>query len=39
MRNLHKQKEKSQDYAMNTSYTIHLLTFMEHNMKQNLVIE
>ena len=39
MRNLHKQKEELQDYAMNASYTIHSLTFMEDNVKQNLVFE
>ena len=39
MRNLRNQKEESQDYAMNVSYTIHSLIFIEHNVKQNLILE
>ena len=39
MRNLRNEKEESQDYAMNASYTIHSLTFIEHDVKQNLILE
>ena len=39
MRNLHKQKKESQDYATNASYMISLLTFMERNVRRNLIFE